>query len=99
VCLVHVVNKTPWISSDIDPSVMQRLIDDLRGTGESLIHEATAGLRHEGIDVDSRLIEAVGADAGEIVVKEAASWPAASFAPISVLIARRRTRRCKGRLA
>lgn len=74
--LVHVINKTPWLSPDIDRSVMQHLIDDLRGTGESLIHDATADVRDEGIDVDSRLIEALGADAGEIIIKEAASWPA-----------------------
>jgi nucleotide-binding universal stress UspA family protein len=76
ILLVHVVNKTPRISPDIDQAVLQHLIDGLRGTGESLIHDATADVRDEGIEVDSRLIEALGADAGEIVVKEALSWPA-----------------------
>ncbi len=74
--LVHIVNKTPWISPDVDRDVLQHLIDDLRGTGESLIRDATADVRDADIDADSRLIEALGADAGEIIVKEAASWPA-----------------------
>ncbi len=74
--LVHVINKAPWVSPAVDYTVLQHLVDELRGTGESLIHEAIADARDEGVDVDSRLIEAIGADAGEIVVKEATSWPA-----------------------
>jgi nucleotide-binding universal stress UspA family protein len=74
--VVHVVNKAPWISPDADHTVLQHIIDDLRGTGESLVHDATADVRDEGVAVDSHLIEALGADVGDIVVKEAVSWPA-----------------------
>jgi nucleotide-binding universal stress UspA family protein len=74
--LVHVVNKTPWVSPGVDQSVLQHLIDDLRGTGESILHRAMTATRSAGIDADSRLIEALGAEAGECIVSEAASWQA-----------------------
>lgn len=74
--LVHVLNKTPWISPSVDQSTLQRLIDDLRGTGESILHEAKRTVRAAGVAADSRLIEALGAEAGECVVREAQSWPA-----------------------
>ncbi len=74
--LLHVVNRAAWVPPDADPSVLQHVIDDLRGTGESLLHEATSAARAASIEVDSRLIEALGAPAGEVIVREAASWPA-----------------------
>lgn len=74
--LVYIVNKTPWVAPDFDHVVLQRLIDDLRGTGESILHEAMTAARAAGVAADSRLIEALGAEAGECVVAEAESWPA-----------------------
>lgn len=74
--LVHVVNKTPWISPGIDQDTLQRIIDDLRGTGESILHEATNTVRQAGVATDSRLIEALGSEAGECIVTEAKLWPA-----------------------
>jgi len=40
------------------------------------VHEAITAVRDAGITVDSRLIEALGSEAGETIVKEAVSWPA-----------------------
>jgi len=74
--LVHVINKSPWISPEIDQTTLQHLIDDLRGTGESILHEAKTAARGAGVEVDARLIEALGAEAGECVIQQAASWPA-----------------------
>ena len=74
--LVHVVNKTPWISPGVDQSLLQHLIDDLRGTGECILHDAEAAARGAGLSVDCRLIEALGAEAGEYIVEETVSWPA-----------------------
>ncbi len=74
--VVHVVNKTPWVSPQVDQATLQRLIDDLRGTGESILHGAMTATRSAGIDADSRLIEALGSEAGECIVSEATSWPA-----------------------
>jgi len=74
--LVHVVNKTPWISPGVDQSVLQHLIDDLRGTGECILHDAESAVRAAGLEADGRLIEALGGEAGEYIVEEAISWPA-----------------------
>lgn len=74
--LVHVVNKTPWISPGLNESVLQHLIDDLRGTGECILHDAESVVRAAGLEADCRLIEALGAEAGECIVQEALSWPA-----------------------
>jgi nucleotide-binding universal stress UspA family protein len=74
--LVHVVNKTPWISPGATPSAIDDLVTQLRSTGESILHEAKSAARAAGVEVDSRLIEAVGERAGEIVVAEASDWPA-----------------------
>ncbi len=74
--LVHVVNKTPWLYSGAPPEVIDQLLDQLRSTGETIIHEATTALRAAGVEVDHRLIEAPGERAGEFIVAEAKDWPA-----------------------
>jgi nucleotide-binding universal stress UspA family protein len=74
--LLHVVNGTPWTVSEVTGEALQQLIDGLRGTGESLLHEAITSARAAGVEADTRLIEAPGADAGEYVLKEASAWPA-----------------------
>jgi nucleotide-binding universal stress UspA family protein len=74
--LVHVVNKTPWVSPDVGQSVLQHLIDDLRATGECILHDAASAARAAGLQADCRLIEALGDRAGEYVIQEALSWPA-----------------------
>ena len=74
--LVHVVKKMPWVRPGVDPDTLQRLVDDLRGMGESILHDATSAVRAARIDTDSRLIEAPGVEAGEVVIQEATSWPA-----------------------
>jgi nucleotide-binding universal stress UspA family protein len=74
--LIYVVNKLPWVSPGVSAEMVRTLIDDLRGNGESVLHGATTAARDAGIAVDSRLIEALGSEAGESIVKEAVSWPA-----------------------
>jgi nucleotide-binding universal stress UspA family protein len=74
--LVHAVNKTPWAAPTSDPVVLQRLVDDLRCRGESVLEEAMTVARTAGVEADFRLIEAIGKEAGECVIQEAASWKA-----------------------
>lgn len=74
--LVHVVNKTPWISPEVAASVVDDLFTQLRSAGESILHEAKTAVRSAGVEVDDRLIEAPGERAGEIVIGEANEWPA-----------------------
>lgn len=73
--VIHVVNSMPWITQG-SPGVIEELVDQLRSTGESIVHEAKTAVRSAGIEVDHRLIEAVGERAGESIVTEANNWPA-----------------------
>ena len=73
--VMHVVNSTPWIAQGV-PGAIEELLSQLRSTGESIIHEAKTAVRAAGIEVDHRLIEALGDRAGEIIVGEANDWPA-----------------------
>lgn len=73
--LVHVINTTPWVTEG-SPGAIEELMTQFRGTGESIVHEAKTVVRSAGIEVDDRLIEAVGERAGEFVVAEAKDWPA-----------------------
>jgi len=74
--LVHVVNKLPWVSPGLTGAVVQELINQLRGTGESILHDAMTCVRDAGIVADSRLIEALGTEAGECIIEQMAAWPA-----------------------
>ena len=73
--VMHVVNSSPWIAQGV-PGAIEELLSQLRSTGESIIHEAKTAVRSAGIEVDHRLIEALGDRAGEIIVAEANDWPA-----------------------
>lgn len=74
--LIHVVNQTPWIAPEAAGGAISPFLDQLRSSGESLLHEAKVSARAAGVEVDSRLIEAPGDRAGPHVVSEARSWPA-----------------------
>lgn len=74
--LLHIVNQTPWIASQVTGEALQQIVDGLRGTGESLLHEAVTAVRATGLEVDTQLIEALGSEAGEYIIKEASGWPA-----------------------
>jgi nucleotide-binding universal stress UspA family protein len=63
--VMHVVNSTPWIAQGV-PGAIEELLAQQRSTGESIIHEAKTAVRSAGIEVDHRLIEALGAS----------DWPA-----------------------
>jgi len=65
-----------WVPPDAASTIMDRIVNDLRGSAESILHEATRVVRAADVEVDSRLIEALGAEAGEYVIDEARSWPA-----------------------
>lgn len=74
--LLHVVNKTPFLAPGFMPEVIDQLVSQLRSTGESILHEAKEAVESAGVEVSSRIIEALGERAGEAIVAEANSWPA-----------------------
>lgn len=70
--LIYVVDKLAKIPTE----AVQAVVDQLRDEAESAVHEATTAVRGADIAVESRVIEALGSEAGECIVKEAVSWPA-----------------------
>lgn len=74
--LLHVINKMPWVGAGAVPPVIEEVVAQFRSSGESILHEAKAAARAEGVEVDSRLIEALGDRAGAVIVAEARDWPA-----------------------
>ena len=74
--LIHVVTALPTLYPPLAIAAVQILRDQLRSSGESIVHDALTAVRAAGVAVDSRLIEALGAEAGERVIEQARDWPA-----------------------
>lgn len=74
--LIHVVIGVTTLYPPMSAPAMQTFLDQLRGSAESILHDATATVRAAGVAVDSRLIEALGAEAGERIIEQAGAWPA-----------------------
>lgn len=74
--LLHVVNKTPWVGAGATPVMIDDIISQARSAGEAILREAKNAARAAGVEVQDRLIEALGDLAGEIIVAEAREWPA-----------------------
>lgn len=74
--LVHIVNEFVVVSPyDIGPG-LGRIIDILRSGGESILGDAKSVAGRAGVDVDTLLVEAMGGQAGEYIVRQANEWGA-----------------------
>ncbi len=65
--LVHVLNRTPWMSSGVVPASMEELVSQTCAAGESMLRRIEKEVRTSGVDAHTRLIEAFGERAGEFV--------------------------------
>ena len=75
--VVHIVNRLHSIASvELAADMVQALVDQLRSSGECILHDSVSAARAAAVEVDSRLIEAMGTEAGECIVEEATSWRA-----------------------
>jgi len=74
--LVHVVNEMPLISPEVTGATFDRVFDQLRDYGASLLKTAERLVRDAGIEGDAKLVETVTSPAGEFIVREAKEWPA-----------------------
>lgn len=74
--LVHVVNELILVSSDAATVNYGRIIDMLRDYGKSLLEQAQSLAGRAAVEVDSVLVEAMGGQAGDHIVKKAREWPA-----------------------
>ena len=79
--LVHVVNEfivaSPFVAGTFDPVAFStEIVEKLREDARELLSKAEALVRPHGIQVESKLLEALGGSAGEEIVRHAREWPA-----------------------
>ena len=74
--LVHIVDELPAVSPQIYGAIYEGVLEQLRSGGRTILSQAEAAVRAEGIPVESQLVEGLGGIAGEYIVKQAAAWPA-----------------------
>jgi nucleotide-binding universal stress UspA family protein len=75
--IIHVVDELAAVSPALFGSVYDRIIEQLRSTGASILKTAQALASEAGVTaVDTQLVEAMGGPAGEQVVRTAREWPA-----------------------
>jgi nucleotide-binding universal stress UspA family protein len=74
--LLHVIDKAPGDAPSSTPGAAGEWTAQMRSNGEMVIHDAKTAVRAAGIEVDDRLIEAIGERVGPFVISAAADWPA-----------------------
>jgi nucleotide-binding universal stress UspA family protein len=74
--LVHIVNELIFAGGDGAGIYTSDLIVSLRDGAKSMLAQATAQVRRQGVEIDSVLIESLGASAADFIVEQARLWPA-----------------------
>jgi nucleotide-binding universal stress UspA family protein len=74
--LVHVVNEFIFDGAYSSGTFSNDLFASLRDTGKSILAESEALVRRHGIEVDSVMLESIGAPAADFIVAQARQWPA-----------------------
>ena len=74
--LIHVVNEYIFTSSYDTGLAVASAIDSLRESGTSILKDGEASVRGAGVAVDSILTEALGGQAGHLIVQQAKDWRA-----------------------
>jgi nucleotide-binding universal stress UspA family protein len=74
--LVHIVNEFV-IDGTYSPGLYANdLFQSLRATGRGILGDAEALVRAGGIEVESELLESIGAPAADLIVAQARQWGA-----------------------
>jgi nucleotide-binding universal stress UspA family protein len=74
--LVHIVNELIFAGGDGAGMYASDLILSLRNGGKSLLAQAAARVRRQGVETDSVMIESMGASAADFIVEQARLWSA-----------------------
>ncbi|STQ90821.1 universal stress protein [Iodobacter fluviatilis] len=74
--LIHVVDLAQFAWSANEFLDVPQLQNALRQSGEKLLAELAEGLRADGLDVETSLLESWGGNLALAIVNEASSWPA-----------------------
>ena len=74
--IVHVINDLPLIAPEVAGATLEHVLARLRTDGAVIVKDAEKAVRDAGLEVDSKMLEAIGGPAGEHIVQEARAWPA-----------------------
>jgi nucleotide-binding universal stress UspA family protein len=74
--LVHVVNEGSLVGPYPVGDTFDRMLEELRAHGNSILESAQATVRKAQVPVETQLLEAYGGAASEPILREAASWRA-----------------------
>jgi nucleotide-binding universal stress UspA family protein len=74
--LVHIVNELISAGAEGAGIYSGDLMVSLRNGGKSLLAQAAAQVRRQGVEVDSVMIESLGVSAADFIVEQARLWPA-----------------------
>jgi nucleotide-binding universal stress UspA family protein len=73
--LLHVVTSTPWLAAGGMP-VADDVVAMLRSMGVYVLREASTSVRAAGVEVEDRLADSLGDDAGPVILGQALAWGA-----------------------
>ena len=79
--IVHVVNEmlvaSPYSVGVFEPELYAAdVVKRLRENGWTLLKQAETLVRQHGLEPECQLLEALGDQAGDVIVRHAAEWPA-----------------------
>jgi nucleotide-binding universal stress UspA family protein len=74
--LFHVVNDFLMIASPEAAVYSHELLKSFRERGEAILADAAAIARKQGIQAETKWVEAVSGPAGALIVEQATAWPA-----------------------
>lgn len=69
--LVHVVEPWVMVTPETMPATVLQVTEDVRSAGQALLNQCKSKVAQAGIEVDTELIESLGASAGEHIVRKA----------------------------
>jgi len=73
--LVHIVNELIVVLPEAYIDI-GRVVDSLRSSGQTILANGEAVVRGAGVEVDTRLVEAMGNAAGDQIIQLAKEWGA-----------------------
>jgi len=73
---IHVVDALLGISPQVFGAPYEDITEGLRKAGGRILADAESLARKEGLTAETRLVEAVGRPAGELIIHAAEEWPA-----------------------
>jgi len=74
--LIHVVNEFIFDGAFGMGTNTNDLFQSLRDLGKTIVAQAEALARQQGVDAESQIIESIGAPAADFIVAQAKDWPA-----------------------